>query len=68
MKNWNGAIAAFVLRFRVTPFFQGRKLISLGKMKIHWENEVPKLVLREYVSQFIPWNKTFTGERLIFCD
>jgi hypothetical protein len=37
VKNWNGAIAAFVLRFRVTPFFQGRKLISLGKMKIHWE-------------------------------
>jgi hypothetical protein len=36
-----------------TPFFQGisifpreNELISLGKMKIPWENEVPKLALK----------------------
>jgi hypothetical protein len=32
---------------RISIFLRENELISLGKMKIHWENEVPKLVLKK---------------------
>jgi hypothetical protein len=49
-----------------TPFSQGipifpreNELISLGKMKIHWENGVPKLTLSRLKNNIINKNLTY---------